>query len=49
MLEHYFPREHLQLTNTEQVSLDRDGHKPTFHSTLLAGSLMATMCTFYNI
>lgn len=30
MLEHSFPREHLQLTNTVQVSRDHGGHKPTF-------------------
>lgn len=45
MLEHSFPREHLQLTNTVQVSLDHGGHKPTFIFTPLARPLVATMCT----
>lgn len=49
MLEHSFPREHLQLTNTVQVSLDHGGHKPTFIFTLPARPLLATICTLSNM
>lgn len=40
MLEHSFPREHPQQTNTVQVSLDQGGLKPTFTS--LARPLLDT-------
>lgn len=49
MLEHSFPREHPQLTNTVQVSLDHSGHKPTFNFTSLARPLLATMCTLLDM
>lgn len=37
MLEHSFPREHPQQTNTVQVSLHQGGLKPTIVSTPPAG------------
>lgn len=41
MLEHSFPREHRQQSNTVQVSLDQGGLKPTFTS--LARPLLDTL------
>lgn len=40
MLEHSFPREHLQQTNTVQVKLDQGGQSQTFNLTTLALPLL---------
>lgn len=40
MLEHSFPREHLQQTNTVQVKLDQGGQSQTFNLATLARPLL---------